>query len=117
MISVDKLYELFVDTLSHLEERKSNLSDKDLSISFEDLESDAFSFMHHRNIKLLIDAKKIPTEIQSDILEIRTQILKEMETTNSIEQFRSDTRWVKIRNKVNILKEKITHHNTGYTQC
>lgn len=108
MISVKESYELFTETLSYLDKNKLIESDEDLEyFIFEELSGDAVSFLHEWTVDRLIAAKIIPADIKIDILNLRIQILKQLENTSSIEQYRTDSNWNKIRNQAEEIKKKL----------
>ena len=108
MISVDDSYELFFDALSYLDEERLKDSDEDLEyIIFEELSADAVSFLHAWTLDRLIAADKIPVNIREDVLDLRTLILKELEFTKSVDQYRNSANWIEIRIKAKTLKSKI----------
>ncbi|MCC4214264.1 hypothetical protein [Leeuwenhoekiella parthenopeia] len=119
MITVEESYELFSDTLSYLDKNRLEGSDEDLEyFIFEELPGDAVSFLHGWTVDRLIEAKKIPTDVRNDVLNLRTQILEQLEKTRSIEDYRNDLNWELIRDQAEEIKEKIKkkrHHNKTYS--
>ena len=114
MITVEESYELFSATISYLDKERLDGSDDVLSdLIFEELSSDAVSFLHEWTVDRLIEAKKIPVEIRTDVLKLRTQILAELERTSIIEQYRNDSNWELIRKQAQAIKEKI-NDPTGF---
>jgi hypothetical protein len=114
MISVKESYELFKATLSHLDKSKLEQSDEDLEYYiFAELSGDAVSFLHEWTVDRLIVAKIIPDELRANILELRNQILKQLEKTNFIEQYRTDSNWKIIRNQADYIKQKIMFETLG----
>jgi len=108
MSSIEESYKLFSDTLSYLNNERLREGDDDLSyFIFEELPVDAVSFLHEWTVDRLIEAKKIPATIRADVLQLRTQIIEQLDRTNSIEQYRKEINWVIIRNQAHEIQEKI----------
>jgi hypothetical protein len=107
MISVKESYELFTETLSYLDKNKLSENNEDLEYYiFEELSADAVSFLHEWTVDRLITAKIIPADIRTDILNLRIQILKQLEKTSSIQQYKTDSNWETIRNQAEYIKDK-----------
>ncbi len=108
MITVEESYELFTDTLAYLDKERLNGSDDDLRYYiFEELSTDAVSFLHQWTVDRLIAAKKIPIDVRTDVINLRTRILEQLERTSTIEEYRTDSSWKIIRNQAEQIKEKI----------
>jgi len=108
MISIEESYKFFSDALSYLNNERLRDSDDDLSyFIFEELSIDAVSFFHEWTLDRLIEAKKIPADIRTDVLLLRTQILEQLEKTNSIGQYRKEKNWDIIRNQAQEIQNKI----------
>jgi len=111
MISIEESYKFFTGTLSYLDKERLASSDEDLRyFIFEELSVDAVSFLHEWTLDRLIEAKKIPVEIRTDVLKLRCRIIEQLERTSSIEHYRNDLHWEIIRNQAQEIKEKIKMH-------
>ena len=113
MISKEESYELFLNTLSRLDNGKLELSDNYLSHEiFEELDTDSISFLHEWTVDRLIEEKFIPESVRERILNLRESITKAMESKRTIELYRSDSEWMEIRERAgNLLKEIKTFAN------
>ena len=108
MISKEESYDLFLTTLSRLDNGKLELSDDELSHEiFEELDTDSFSFLHEWTVDRLIEENFIPIFLRERILNLRESIIKAMESKRSMEQYRNDSEWIDIRERAGNLLEEI----------
>lgn len=103
-----------MDTLAYLDKERLKASDDNLRyLIFKELSSDAVSFLHQWTVDRLIESNKIPEDVRSEILNLRTRILYQLEKTSSIEEYRSESNWEKIRNQAEeiMVRIKKRHYN------
>lgn len=102
MIKIEKSYELLLNTLSRLDEKKLTLTNEELSYEiFEELDSEYHTFLHEETVDRLIIGKKIPSNLRKRILDLRENIRPVMEGKHEIEAYRNDQDWQKLRNEAN----------------
>lgn len=107
-ISVDDSFGLLMDTLSRLEEKKLTFDDKLLSQEiFEELDIEAHSFLHEWTVDRLIENKRIPGSVRERILRLRTDIQITMTDKHSIEFYRLDPDWKRLRDEASAIIEEI----------
>lgn len=108
MITIEESYELFMDTLSRLDNGKLELNDEDLAYEiFEELDSEYHSFLHENTVDRLIKALIIPSSLRMRISTLREKIKPLMEQKSKITLYRNDTDWQKVRMEANSIIEEI----------
>ena len=113
MITVEESFELFIDTLSRLDENKLNLNDDDLSYQiFEELNSEYHSFLHEWTVTRLIEHGLLKSSLRDRVFELREQIHKTIDNKNSVKLYRTDKNWIRIREEAkSIIKQINTDTN------
>lgn len=107
-ISVDKSFELLMDALSRLDETKLTLDNQLLGYEiFECLDIEAHSFLHEWTVDRLIEHKRIPESVRERILQLRTDIRIAITDKHTIELYRSDQDWKKLRDEAKVIVDAI----------
>jgi hypothetical protein len=107
-ITVEESFELFIDTLSRLDENKLNLNDDDLSYQiFEELDSEYHSFLHECTVNRLIENGLLKSSLKVRILRLREEINKTIDKKNNVKLYREDKDWVRIRNEAKSIMKRI----------
>lgn len=106
MITIEKSYDLFISTLSRLDNQNLSLSDDDLDYEiFEELGSEYHSFLHEWTVDRLIKAKRIPDSIRERILNLRQLISRVIDSKNTVFKYRNDPDWKNVRKEGNAILE------------
>ena len=106
--SVDNSFGLLMDALSRLDEKKLSFDDMLLSHEiFEELDIEAHSFLHEWTIDRLIENKRIPGSVRGRILQLRAGIQTTMKDKHTIEFYRLNPDWKKLRDEANAIVEEI----------
>ncbi|WP_411898232.1 hypothetical protein [Elizabethkingia occulta] len=72
-----KLYDLFLDTLSHCGSFIFNLSKDEIEYEiFEEFDIGVISFLHEDSLKQLLDSKLITIEIRDKCIFLREKVLR-----------------------------------------
>ncbi len=109
MIKIEESYELFIDTLSRLDEKKLGLNDEELAYEiFEELDSEYHSFLHENTVNSLIEKGLISRRLRQRILNLRESIRPIMESKHDINLYRNDSDWKGLRDEANSIINEIT---------
>jgi hypothetical protein len=118
MITIEKSYEFFIDTLSRLGESKLQLNDDDLAHEiFEELDSEYHSFLHEWTVDRLIDGGLISHSLRQRILTLRENIRPIMEGKHEIILYRNDSDWSELRNEARSILNIITKKEKSIISC
>ena len=114
MISKEQSYELLLNTLARLDKRNLTLSDDFLAHEiFEELDIDSTSFLHEWTVNTLIEGNLIPASLKDKVLKLRESILHVLESKHTVDQYRNDSEWARIRESAMQLHNDITLSNTN----
>ena len=110
-ISVDKSLDLYLNTLSYLDEKYINASDEELEhYILEELDADAHTFLHTYTVNLLIDNDLIPNSVADDSDALRTFVKELIDKKRKLHQIRFDNDWKKARQLARDILTKIKSH-------
>ena len=115
-LSLQELYELYLDTLSQCTPSILEMSDEDiLCILFEEFASSAWAYLHIDNLSNLRNAGLIDDAIVEESQEIRRCWLALEDHDWTIDDIRHNREWSNMFNRCNTLKQKVLIRNTHAT--
>lgn len=93
-ISIDQLYELFVDTAKRCSSATASLSGEEIEYNlFEEFDVGVRSFFHDDNLSKLVEAGMIGTEAIPISQEIRSRWIELEESNWTIDEVRNHPEW------------------------
>ena len=105
--SVNKSFDLFIDTLGHLDE-KHLICDSDLEFFvLEELDGDAYTFLHPITVDTLINAELVPSSIGNVVKALRDLIIKLLENKRDLHSIKNDIQWKNARSIAKSILVKI----------
>ena len=107
-LSVDESFDLVIMTLGWYDEKNLELPEEELlGIIFEELDGDAFSFLHSNSINRLIEKGLIPAELKERILDLREKTIELFKKERTVEVIQNDEDWKKARSLAFEIREEI----------
>lgn len=97
-ISIEESLDLYLTTLSNLDEKYVHGSDEALEyFIYDELDINAHTFLHNYTVNLLVEGNLIPESALVDSENLRTLIRDLIDKNPSLEVIRYDPEWQKAR--------------------
>jgi hypothetical protein len=93
MISIEQSYDLYLTTLSYLDEKYFNGPDADLSDAISELEGDSHTFLHTNTTQLLVGAGLITKQVADKSQHLRTLINSLLLSKPTMKKIRLSRDW------------------------
>lgn len=81
-----------------------------IKCNIEDLEGDCYTFLHEKNLKLLLNESYLSKDLYRSIIDLRTNILKVDKKFWNYECFVNESEWMQLRDKTILILDKLTSH-------
>ena len=106
-ISNEESLDSYLTTLSYLDEKHVESSDDQLKYIIDELEGDAYTFLHNFTVEKLVNEKLIPEAViqKSEIL--RTLVIDLIDRKSKLQEIRFDDEWKSARQFAKELQELI----------
>jgi len=78
-----------------------------IKCNIKDLEGDCYTFLHEKNLKLLLNQSYLSKDLYSSIIDLRTNILKVDKKFWNYEYFINGSEWMLLRDKTVLILDKL----------